>query len=177
VQHRLELVEHRALAADPERELARLRALGPAAHRRVEQVEALLGEGGVEPPDQPRRVGAEIEEGRAPIHAADQPIRAQRHRFHLGRGGERKIPSAFLATSRGVGAQTAPAARCGAAASFLTSLTMSAWPAACRLDAMKAPMVPTPMNPIFMPVSPRRPAWRSWPRTWRWASPRRRPDG
>src|SRR4026209_326075 len=72
----------------------------------------------------------------------------------LGPGSEVKTASTPSATCRGVSSRTALALRCGAAASFLTSLTCSSWPPACRLDAMLAPMVPRPMNPTFMPSSP-----------------------
>ncbi len=67
-----------------------------------------------------------------------------------GPGSEVKTTSTAPATARGLSFQTAPAARCGSAAARRTSCTASAWPAAWRLDAMLAPMIPSPMKPTFM---------------------------
>src|SRR5215218_2920733 len=50
----------------------------------------------------------------------------------------------------GVAPHSAPASRCFVAASRRTSSTTSLYCDFCRLAAMKAPMVPRPMNPIFM---------------------------
>src|SRR3954470_11769893 len=50
----------------------------------------------------------------------------------------------------GVVPHSAPALSCFAAASLRTSSTTSLYCDFCRLAAMKAPMVPRPMNPIFM---------------------------
>jgi hypothetical protein len=51
---------------------------------------ALLGEFGVDPPDQGRRVGREIEEHRPRLDPGDQAVAAvQRHRLDLGRAGQR----------------------------------------------------------------------------------------
>jgi len=49
VEQRLLLVEDGAIAADPEGELARARALRAAAHRRVQQVQTASGELLVQP--------------------------------------------------------------------------------------------------------------------------------
>src|SRR3989442_3469768 len=67
-----------------------------------------------------------------------------------GPGSDVNTTCVASATSRGVSAQPAPAFRCGADASGRTSWTTSSWPALIKLDAMWRPMVPSPMNPIFM---------------------------
>src|SRR5262245_4821073 len=70
-----------------------------------------------------------------------------------GAGSEVRTTSEASATLRGVSAQVAPAARCGAAASRRMSLTTSSNPPFCTFAAMLAPIVPSPMNPTFMPSS------------------------
>ena len=67
-----------------------------------------------------------------------------------GPGSEVSTTSLASATCRGVLAHVAPAARCGLAASARRSWTISSWPPFCTLDAMLAPMMPSPMNPTFM---------------------------
>src|SRR3989475_2358126 len=67
-----------------------------------------------------------------------------------GPGSDVNTTCVASATSCGVSAQPAPAFRCGADASGRTSWTTSSWPALIKLDAMWRPMVPSPMNPIFM---------------------------
>src|SRR3954471_12698260 len=47
-------------------------------------------------------------------------------------------------------AQTAPAAMCRSAAARLMSCTTSSYPAFCRLAAILAPIVPSPMKPTFI---------------------------
>src|SRR5580704_16113327 len=66
-----------------------------------------------------------------------------------------KTISHCSATDLGVSAHSAPFSRCRLAASRRMSVTTSLYCDFCRLAAMKAPMVPRPMNPIFM-VSPLR---------------------
>src|SRR4051794_13133504 len=61
-----------------------------------------------------------------------------------------KTTSHCSAMAFGVAPHSAPASRCFAAASRRTSSTTSLYCDFCRLAAMKAPMVPRPMNPIFM---------------------------
>src|SRR3954451_17591844 len=61
-----------------------------------------------------------------------------------------KTTSHCSAIAFGVAPHSAPASRCFAAASRRTSSTTSLYCDFCRLAAMKAPMVPRPMNPIFM---------------------------
>src|SRR5918993_5065182 len=67
-----------------------------------------------------------------------------------GPGREVNTTSHCSATARGVSAHSAPAPRCASAAPFRASFTTSRCCDFCRLAAMKAPMVPRPMNPIFM---------------------------
>src|SRR5580704_18604641 len=68
-----------------------------------------------------------------------------------------KSPSAPKTTfsTSGVSGHSAPFSRCRLAASRRMSVTTSLYCDFCRLAAMKAPMVPRPMNPIFM-ISPLR---------------------
>src|SRR5882757_6580905 len=66
-----------------------------------------------------------------------------------------KTISHCSATDLGVSAHSAPFSRCRLAASRRMSVTTSLYCDFWRLAAMKAPMVPRPMNPIFM-VSPLR---------------------
>src|SRR3989442_1731049 len=61
VEHGLVALEDLLVAADPDGELARLRAARPAAHRRVQHVHAALGEDLADPPHHGRRVRAEVE--------------------------------------------------------------------------------------------------------------------
>src|SRR5271154_4417953 len=64
-----------------------------------------------------------------------------------------KTISHCSATDLGVSAHSAPFSRWRLAASRRISVTTSLYCDFCRLAAMKAPMVPRPMNPIFM-ISP-----------------------
>ena len=59
VEHRAVLVEDGFVAADPDRQLARLRTGRSAAHGRVEQVHAARGERRVEPSGERGRAGAQ----------------------------------------------------------------------------------------------------------------------
>src|SRR5215210_2290764 len=68
-----------------------------------------------------------------------------------GPGSEVNTTSHCSATARGVSAHSAPAPTCDSAAALRASFTTSRCCDFCRLAAMKAPMVPRPMNPIFMP--------------------------
>src|SRR5882757_6788413 len=61
-----------------------------------------------------------------------------------------KTISHCSATDLGVSAHSAPFSRCRLAASRRMSVTTSLYCDFWRLAAMKAPMVPRPMNPIFM---------------------------
>ena len=67
-----------------------------------------------------------------------------------GVGSEVKTMSQASATARGLSAQVAPALRCLDAAWRVRSWTTRSWPAFCRLDAMPAPIMPSPMKPIFI---------------------------
>src|SRR3954470_16761391 len=67
-----------------------------------------------------------------------------------GPGNEVKITSHCSASAFGESAQTAPAAMCRSAAARLMSCTTSSYPAFCRLAAMLAPIVPSPMKPTFI---------------------------
>src|SRR5262245_17106477 len=68
-----------------------------------------------------------------------------------GPGSEVSTTSVASATLRGLSAHVAPAARCGAAASRRMSCTTASKPPFfIMLDAMLAPMIPSPMNPTFM---------------------------
>src|SRR3981081_682121 len=70
-----------------------------------------------------------------------------------------KTISHCSATDLGVSAHSAPFSRCRLAASRRMSVTTSLYCDFWRLAAMKAPMVPRPMNPILM-VSPLPPFFR-----------------
>src|SRR5258706_8327809 len=60
-QHGQVFVVDRALTADPERELSRLRALGSAAHGRIKHAHALFGHRFIENPNALRRVRRQVE--------------------------------------------------------------------------------------------------------------------
>lgn len=66
-----------------------MRALRPAADRCVEHVDILLGEGGIDPAHQRRRIGRQVEIGAVRLHAGEQPIRPEWHRLDLGRARQR----------------------------------------------------------------------------------------
>src|SRR5437763_8096922 len=70
-----------------------------------------------------------------------------------GPGSEVKMTSHCSASAFGLSAQTAPAARWRSAAARRTSCTTSSYPAFCRLAAMLAPIVPSPIKPTFMLLS------------------------
>src|SRR5215469_12953465 len=70
-----------------------------------------------------------------------------------GPGSELKTSSAASATARGVSAHTAPAASAGSADARRRSCTTSSWPPFCRFAAIPEPIMPKPMNPIFIPPS------------------------
>jgi hypothetical protein len=72
VEHVLVLVEHRTVAADEQRELARLRARGTAGDRRIEHRDALLLELRVKAAHHRRRVRREIEPRRTGLHRFEQ---------------------------------------------------------------------------------------------------------
>jgi hypothetical protein len=61
--------------------------------------------------------------------------------------------STCSAISFGVAARFAPSSTSSAAADSLWLLTTSSCPAASRFLAMGLPMIPRPMNPIFMSCS------------------------
>src|SRR3954453_8263733 len=67
-----------------------------------------------------------------------------------GPGSEVKMTSHCSAKAFGESAQIAPAAMCRSAAARLMSCTTSSYPAFCRLAAMLAPIVPSPMKPTFI---------------------------
>ena len=84
VQHGLVLVEHRTIAADPDRQPPAVRATRSAADRRVEQVRAFCGKRVVRFAHHRRRVGGQVE----PRHAlADAGEQSGGHRFELRRPG------------------------------------------------------------------------------------------
>src|SRR5580704_45164 len=70
-----------------------------------------------------------------------------------GPGSEVKMTSLCSASAFGVSAHTAPAARWRSAAARRMSCTTSSCPAFCRFAAMLAPIVPSPIKPIFICVS------------------------
>ena len=70
-----------------------------------------------------------------------------------GPGREVSTTSTALPSACTLSAQVAPAASCGLAASARTSKTTRSKPALRKLSAMDPPMVPSPMNPIFMNYS------------------------
>ena len=63
-----------------------------------------------------------------------------------------KTTSAARATSAGLAQVTAPAAVISAG-TLLRVFTCTVWPALTRCRAMGAPMMPRPMNPMFMQFS------------------------
>ena len=85
VEHEFVPVEDLLVAADPDRHHAAGRTGGAAADRRVEHVEVLLGEGGVDFAHRRHRIGRHVEEGGVGAHALDQPVGPKRHLFDIGR--------------------------------------------------------------------------------------------
>src|SRR5436190_2243245 len=71
-----------------------------------------------------------------------------------GPGNEVKMTSHCSASAFGLSAHTAPAARWRSAAARRMSWTTSSCPAFCKLAAMLAPIVPSPMKPTFMRILP-----------------------
>src|SRR5207248_2154966 len=71
-----------------------------------------------------------------------------------GPGNEVKMTSHSAASAFGLSAHTAPAARWRSAAARRISWTTSSYPAFCRLAAMLAPIVPSPIKPTFILNSP-----------------------
>jgi hypothetical protein len=89
VEHAFVAVELLLVAADPDRHLAAGGAARPAAHRRIEHVEVLFGEGGVDLAHDGHRIGRHVEERGIGPHPLDQPVGAERHPLDIGRNGER----------------------------------------------------------------------------------------
>ena len=90
VEDGLELLEGGLVAADPQREPSRLRPARPAAHRRVEHVDAARLEDRVETTDDGGRVGRQVEVRLAGREAGQQTAAlVERHRLDLGRPGQR----------------------------------------------------------------------------------------
>ena len=90
VAHRVQAgpigVKDRLVAADPDSELARGRALRPAAYWRVEHMGTALGELSVDPADQGWRVSRKIKIHRALTHPGDQTrLAVKRHPLDLWR--------------------------------------------------------------------------------------------
>src|SRR5205823_1004901 len=71
-----------------------------------------------------------------------------------GPGNEVKMTSHSAASAFGLSVHTAPAARWRSAAARRMSWTTSSYPAFCRLAAMLAPIVPSPIKPTFICVLP-----------------------
>src|SRR2546423_14420178 len=71
-----------------------------------------------------------------------------------GPGNEVKMTSDSAASVFGLSAHTAPAARWRSAAARRMSCTTSSYPAFCKLAAMLAPIVPSPIKPTFILNSP-----------------------
>ncbi len=89
VEHAAIGIEDLLVAADPDRQFAALRALGPAADRRVEHMDAALGQHAVQPANHRRRIGGQIEIHGARLQAGDQAVvRVEDDAFDLGRAGQ-----------------------------------------------------------------------------------------
>src|SRR5205823_1731457 len=73
------------IAADPDGQRARLGAFRAAAHRRVEQVQAVLGERVVNAADRRRRVRGEVEQHGSTLHSAQEAVGTDRHLGKLRR--------------------------------------------------------------------------------------------
>src|SRR6266849_240333 len=74
----------------------------------------------------------------------------------LGPGNEVKTISALRAAAAGLSAHVAPPDRWGSAWALRTSKTVRVWPFLMRLSAIGPPMLPNPMNPIFIVVLQKR---------------------
>ena len=88
VEHRFVPAELLLVAADPDRHLAARGAPRPAADRRIQHIEVLLGEGGVDLAHDRDRIGRHVEERGIGLHPLDQAVGPQRHRLDIGRNGE-----------------------------------------------------------------------------------------
>ena len=77
------------VAADPDRQPSRLGARRPAAHWRIEQVQALFRVDLLRLAHERRRVGGEVEYGRALLEALYEAVLAQRHRLEFRRPRQR----------------------------------------------------------------------------------------
>jgi hypothetical protein len=89
VEHRLVTVEDLLIAADPDRHFAAGRTARAAADRRIEHVEVLLGEDGVDLAHRRHRVGRHVEERGVGAHALDQSVGPERHLLDIGRHRQR----------------------------------------------------------------------------------------
>jgi hypothetical protein len=78
-------------------------ARGAAAYGRVEHVRAFLGECGVELLHDARRIGGQVEIGRAGFYTAHKSIRSERDRFHIGRLRQGREDHIALACERARG--------------------------------------------------------------------------
>ena len=89
--------------------VAGLGAVGAAAHRRVREGHAPLGEPSRDPPRGRRVARGAVEEQRARPEAREQPVRAVEQPDHVGRGAEAGDDDlGRAAASRGVAAAVAP---------------------------------------------------------------------
>ena len=104
-------LQHGRIAADHERELARVQRGGAAGDRRVEQRPAARGDRGGQPLDHRRAHRAHLDEDRARAPAGQQALgRARRpHRSAVSSVTMVKTTSARAATSRGDTASVMPA--------------------------------------------------------------------
>jgi hypothetical protein len=89
VEHLFVPVEDLLVAADPQRQPAGGGAARPAADRRVEHVDMLLGKAAVDLAHQGRRIGRQVEIGAAVLHAGEQAVCPERDLLDLGRAGQR----------------------------------------------------------------------------------------
>ena len=88
VEHRFMTIEHRLIAADPDRKLAARGPTRAAAHRRIEKVHIFGGEGSVQPPHDVDCIGGKVKPGRARAKAGDETFRAQADFLDIGRRRE-----------------------------------------------------------------------------------------
>ena len=110
------------VAADPDCETAALGAVGAAADRCVKGLHLMLEEFFVHLANKRRRVGREIKVGLPGLQPFDEPTFAQGNGFDLaGPGSDVNMTSVWAATARGPSAHSAPATRCGRAASAFES--------------------------------------------------------
>src|SRR5713101_4693499 len=87
VEHGLVLVEDLAIAADPDCELAGRGSTRTATDRRVEHMDAAIGESGIDAAHDGRRIRREVEICSARAQTAENAVLAQCNFLHIGGAG------------------------------------------------------------------------------------------